>query len=237
MSATQAITREDELIAARTAESIRAREANFKRAQTHSIRVRVLKWSLPVLGVGIAAAFGIYTFLSRVPELSYDIASIAYSDGKLVMSNPKLNGLTSDNLPYSLTAARATQDPATQNVFELEGIRANVPLDAATSAEITADRGVYDSQISILTVNSLMTVKATNGMTAKLNSAAIDVNKGTLTTGDPVEVTQDENRLTADSMQILENGKLLVFETRVRLNIVPTPAGQKTQMGAQNAGN
>ncbi len=237
MSATQAITPEDEIIAARTAESVRARAANFRIAQLHSLRVRVLKWSLPVLGVGLAAAFGIYTFLSRGPELTYDIGSIAYAEGKLVMANPKLNGFTSENLPYSLTAVRATQDPAKQNIVDLEGILANVPIDASTSAEITAAQGVYDSQTNMLAIKSEMTVKATNGVTAKLGSATIDVNKSTLSTDDPVEITQDQSRLTADSMKILDSGKLLVFETRVRLTIVPAPAGQKTQSGVQNAGN
>ncbi len=112
MLAPTTTTKEDELIADRASQSVRSREADFQRAQAHSSKVRMLKWSLPTLGLALALAFGGYTFLSRVPQLTYDIASVAYADGKLVMANPKVNGVTAENRPYSMTAARAVQDIA-----------------------------------------------------------------------------------------------------------------------------
>lgn len=237
MLAPTTTTKEDELIATRASESVRSREVDFQRAQAHSSKVRALKWVLPVLGVGIALFFGAYTFLSRVPQLSYDLASVAYADGKLVMSSPKLNGVTSDNRPYSMTAARAIQDPAKQNIIQLEGIDAMVPIDAVDSATILADRGVYDSTANTLDISSPILVEATNGVVAKLNSAYLEIDKGTLKTSKPVEIMQDGSVITADSMSIGENGKVLVFENRVRLTIIPKPAAPKGQSGDDNAGN
>lgn len=237
MLAPTTTTREDELIATRASESVRSREVDFQRARAHSSKVRMLKWVLPVLGIGIALAFGSYTFLSRVPQLSYDLASVAYADGKLVMSSPELNGVTSDNRPYAMKADRAIQDPAQQNIIQLEGIDAKVPIDAVNSAAILAARGVYDSKANTLDISSPMTIESTNGITAKLNSAFLDIDEGMMRTSKPVEIAQNGSVITADSMSVVENGKVLVFENRVRLNIVPKPAGQNGQSGDENAGN
>lgn len=223
MLANVTATKEDELIAARASESVRSREADFERAQAHSSKVRILKWALPVLGVGIALVFGVHTFLSRVPELSYDIASVAYADGKLVMANPQLKGLTEDDRPYSMTAERAIQDPSKQNVVELEGIDATLPIDAEHSAAIKAERGIYDSSANTLVVTTPMTVNSTNGMVAKLNSAQLNIDAGTLRTEEPVEITQNGNKITADTLSIVESGKVFIFEKRVRLDITPQP--------------
>jgi lipopolysaccharide export system protein LptC len=237
MLAPTTTTKEDELIAARASESVRSREADFVRAQAYSTKVRMLKWSLPALGVVMALAFGGYTFLSRVPELNYDIASVAYADGKLVMANPKLNGVTSQNRPYSMTAARATQDPAKQHIVELEGIDAMIPIDLENSAAIVAERGVYDSDANTLNIDSAFSVTASNGVAAKLGNAKVSIDEGTLFTDRPVEITRNGSKITADSLSVLENGKVIVFEKRVRLNITPDALRPAGKPGEQHAGN
>jgi lipopolysaccharide export system protein LptC len=40
-------------------------------------------------------------------------------------------------------------------------------------------------------------------------------------TNDPVDVSRGGSRITADSMSVQDNGKIVVFENRVRVNIDP----------------
>ena len=237
MLAPTTTTKEDELIADRASQSVRSREADFQRAQAHSSKVRMLKWSLPTLGVALALAFGGYTFLSRVPQLTYDIASVAYADGKLVMANPKVNGVTAENRPYSMTAARAVQDPGKQHIVELEGIDAVIPIDVENSAAIVAERGVYDSETNILNIDSPFSVTASNGVAAKLVNATVSIDEGTMKTDKPVEITRNGSKITADSLSVLENGKVIVFENRVRLIIMPDALQPGGKSGEQHAGN
>src|SRR5262245_50493814 len=86
----------------RTTTRNRSREAEFHSARHHSRRVRFLKVVLPSLAAAMALGFLGYSYLSKPVRLSMDVASSAISNGKLVMSNPKLEGFTKDNLPYSM---------------------------------------------------------------------------------------------------------------------------------------
>lgn len=233
---TTAMTQEDEMLATRASQSVRSREKDFEAALVHSGKVRILKWVLPTIGILCILAFGVYTFLSRVPQLSYDLAGVAFSDGKLVMSSPKLNGMTNDDLPYSLTARSATQNPTTQNIIELHGIDADVPIDAKDRAHVVAEHGIYDSSANTLVLDTPVDIKGTNGLQANLKSARLEVDGGKMTTGDPVEILLNGNRITSDTFSVLENGKILVFEKRVRLNIAPQ-SKNSASTGVEDASN
>jgi lipopolysaccharide export system protein LptC len=42
-----------------------------------------------------------------------------------------------------------------------------------------------------------------------------------MTTTRPVDIRLDGSRITSDSMQVVDNGKVLIFEKRVRVDIDP----------------
>jgi lipopolysaccharide export system protein LptC len=192
---------------------------DFASAERHSRRVRVLKLALPVLAVLMAAGFAGYSWLVTPQGIAVDVLGTTVSDGKLVMASPKLDGFTKDDLPYSLSAARAIQELGNTDVITLEQIDAKLPFDGENFATITAPSGVYDRNKNTLDVNSEMTVTTTDGMTARLQSARVDIGAGTLTTGDPVSIRLDGSRIAADSMTVSDEGKVLVFEKRVRVEI------------------
>lgn len=193
----------------------------FARAERHSRRVRWLKYWLPGLAVAGVAGFVAWSYLA-IPSLEgVDVQGAAISDGKLVMANPKLDGFTRDNLPYTMTALRAIQDLKQTNVIQLEDIDAKLPVGPTNSATIVAKSGIYDNGKNTLVIDSAMTVTTTDGMTANLMSASMDINSGTMTTTDPVEIVMNGSKITAELLNISENGKVLVFENRVRVDIQP----------------
>ena len=202
-----------------------ARLAAFGLAQRHSRRVRVLKLVLPLAAATIAVVFPVYSYLATPAAVEVKADGSAYADGKLVMSNPKLNGFTSKNLPYSMTAVRAIQDPAKQGIVELEDIEAELPIGPDNQAAIGAAHGIYDRDGNTLELDREITVSTTDGLVAKLKSAFLDIGKGNMKTEDPVDITRKGSRIMADTMTVEDNGKVLIFEKRVRVNI--DPAGLK----------
>jgi lipopolysaccharide export system protein LptC len=208
------------------AEGRSGRSEAFAGALRHSRRVRVLKFALPVIGAVLALGFAGYSYLLSPSGISIDIDGSALSGGKLIMANPKLTGYTKENLPYSMNAARAIQDFAKTGEILLEEIDAKFPLAEDKWAFVTAASGIYDEKGNTLDITSPVTFKTTDGLTAKLKSAFVDVGSGELKTSDPVDIEQDGSRIEADSFRVLENGKVFVFEDRVRLHI--DPKGLKT---------
>jgi lipopolysaccharide export system protein LptC len=210
----------------------------FGRAARHSRRVRRLKFLLPAVALAMGGVFVFYSYILPSAPIDVDADSASISEGKLVMANPKLEGFTKNNQPYSMTAERAVQEFDEQGVVNLEGISAKMPVEAGNWAEVTADRGVYDRTKHTIELNTNVVVTTTDGMSARLNTAFLDIDKGTMTSGDPVDIQMKGSTVTADSMSVLENGKIVVFDRRVRMNIEPGQVKSAQQAsGGTNASN
>ncbi|TIU80008.1 MAG: LPS export ABC transporter periplasmic protein LptC, partial [Mesorhizobium sp.] len=159
-----------------------------------------------------------------------------FSNGKLVMANPKLNGFTKQKLPYSLTATRATQDVGQQAVIDLEGINAKLPVATDNIVSVDAEHGIYNRDANTMDLTSDVSVTTTDGLAAKFKSIFLDMGKGSMKTSNPVDVSRGGSRITADSMSVEDNGRLVVFENRVRVNIDPTALkAAGVNSGEQNA--
>jgi lipopolysaccharide export system protein LptC len=221
MTAKQGRAETDNLSSRRPDQEQASREAAFRRAASHSRKVQFFKFALPIAAVAIAGSFTAYSYLSVPGSVSFDVSESAYADGKLVMANPKLDGYTKDSRPYWMTATRALQHVKDSSIIELEGIDAKLPVGGDNFAEVGAERGVYNYDTSTLDIPTPITVKTTDGMTATLQSAYLDIGKGSLATKDPVSINLEGVKLSADAMSVLENGKVLIFEKRVRMELKP----------------
>lgn len=195
--------------------------AAFRVAQRHSRRVRVLRAALPIAALGCIAVFSWFTFLSTPSGIRLKVSSTGIENGKLVMTNPKLSGFTSNNLPYSMTAARAVQDIRNTRVFTLKDIDAKLPLSATQDAKVQAGSGVYDSTKDSLKLGAGVTFKTSDGAVAHLKSADVDIASGKLRTSEPVDIRNGDTKLTADSMSMSKRDGVVVFQKRVRLVIKP----------------
>ncbi len=193
----------------------------FESAGRHSRRVKVLKFTVPVVTLVAAGLFSAATFFRSEAPVSVATESVSMSDGRIVMANPKLDGMTGDKRPYKMQAERAYQEVKKDGLVELEKITAELPFGDSATATLKAGGGFYDNSKSMLDLAKGIVLTTSDGMQAKLTSARIDIGKNGLSTSEPVDITTNGSRILADSMQISEGGKLLVFEKRVRLTIDP----------------
>ena len=197
-----------------------SRAEAFARASRHSTWVKFLKFALPVSALAITAGFGLTAMQARmIPEI--DVAGIALEGGKIVMDNPKLNGVTGDNQPYTVEATRALQSSTDINDVELEGITARIPFGKDTTASVQAPVGHLNNQTQILTLKGGFDLKTSDGMVAKLQDAVFDFDARSLKTTRPVDITGQGTHIQADSMIITDGGASLVFEKRVRMTLLP----------------
>lgn len=196
-------------------------EEQFAAAERHSRRVRFLKVAFPLAAITGAGLLAAATILR--PQAAIDIStdSVSLSDGRIVMANPKLDGLTGDKRPYAMRADRAFQEVGRDGLVELEKITAELPFGTNSTAQLRAGGGFFDNTRNLLDLGKAIEMTTSDGMTAKLSSARIDIAKNALNTDEPVDISTNGSRITAGKLSVSEGGKLLVFEKNVRLTIDP----------------
>ena len=209
------------------------RDREFAGAARHSRRVRFFKIVLPIASLMIAVGFAGYSWLLSPASVSIAVEGSAIRDGKIVMANPKMSGFTSNNLPYSMNAARAIQELSRPGAIELEEIDAKFPIAADKWATFKADAGLYDDESNVLRITSPITLKTSDGLQADLGPAVVDIAAGELRSPSPVRIEQNGSTITADSLEVLDKGTVFVFENRVRMQVDPRTIRGTTSQDAE----
>ncbi len=201
-------------------------ESHFRKADHHSFLVRFLKGALPVLAICLVAWFVFATFLNFEPLEEVNVESSGISNGKLIMDAPRVKGYNTSNLPYNLTAKRAVQDLKKPEIIALELIDAMLPAEDGSFAEVDAYSGIYDSSKELLNLEQDIVINRADGTTIKLDSAEIDLKSGSLLSRDPVNVSTPTTTISADEVEVIDNGAVIVFKNRVQMTVQPA-AGTK----------
>lgn len=206
--------------------------AEYRRALTHSRNVRLLKAMLPLSALLVVAAFVAVSWIDSLSMEGVGIESVAFKDGKLVMQNPVMSGQSSDARPYSMRALRAIQDLSATDVIVLEEIVADLPISNGDTAVLNAASGIYNRTAQTLVFDQAFTVTSENGISAELQSADIDLANGGLTTSQPVSISSGEASVVAQSMEMQDKGRVIIFHDKVRMTI--KPSALKSKDGATN---
>lgn len=186
-------------------------------ARRHSRRVRVLKFAIPL---GAAAAVGVILFIGLFDPFHrlghMELGPVSLSGTKVTMEQPKLTGYRKDAQPYEVTAVSATQDIRKPTIVELKELKARIMLDGDKAARLEAASGVYDTQNEKLVLKESVRVKSDAGYDAWLTSADVDFKAGTVVSKEPVRVTMTNGTVEADTLDMRDNGRVVVFAGRVR---------------------
>ena len=212
-------------------------EDEFASADRHSRRVRLAKIAIPVMALLAGGFFAAKTFFRTELPADINTAGVSLSDGRVVMNNPKLDGMTGDKRPYKMQAERAFQEVKKDGLVELEKITATLPFGKDTTADLTAGGGIFDHANNKLDLNKSVTLRTSDGMVAKMTSAAINIGQNTLISNEPVDITAKGSHITADTMQVSDGGKHLIFDKKVRLSIDPKQLNKSADTTATQTPN
>ena len=205
-------------------------EARFAAAARHSRMVRVLRVAVPaVVIVALAAIVAVSVFNPfrlLLPKLPVDMGNLVVSGTKITMESPHLAGFSTDQRPYELWAKAATQDLTDPDHVELSVLRTKVMMEDKSTVTMDARTGYYDSKQQLLDLRKDIFLQSSTGYEAKLSQAYVDINKGTVTSDERVDVKLLNGTLSADRLRILNSGEVVRFEGNVVMNLVmdpPTP--------------
>ena len=200
----------------------------YRKAASHSGRVRLLKIALPL--VALAGVAGVVAVMAAarlgVQGIDVNLAGSTVVDGKLVMADPKLDGFTADRRAYRVAARTATQVVG-ESAIDLAALRADVEMQGGGNAWLNSDTGRFDPDKNLLILDSRSVMETSDGLKAVFDKAEIDIGTGTVAATGAVEITRPGASIIAGSLTVEQNGKRLVFENDVSVVIersaIPAP--------------
>jgi len=200
-------------------------EARFAAAARHSRMVRLLRVAVPatvllaMTGIVVVSVFNPFR-INGLVKLPVDISNLVVSGTKITMETPHLAGFSTDQRPYEVWAKAAIQDLADPDHVELRTLRAKVQMEDKSTVTLDARTGFFDSKQQMLDLRKDIFLQSSTGYEAKLSQAYIDINKGTVTSDEHVDVKLLNGTLTADRLKILNSGEIVRFEGNVVMNLI-----------------
>ena len=200
-------------------------EARFAAAARHSRMVRVLRVAVPgAVLLALASIVLIQVFLNpfqtALAKLPVDMSNLVVSGTKITMETPHLAGFSTDQRPYELWAKAAVQDLTDPDHVELKTLRAKVMMEDKSTVTMDARTGFFDSKQQLLDLRKDIFLQSSTGYEATLSQAYVDINKGTVTSDEHVDVKLLNGTLTADRLRIINSGEIVRFEGNVVMNLI-----------------
>jgi LPS export ABC transporter protein LptC len=143
--------------------------------------------------------------MTRQPEMPEQPVSYA----------PHITGVDKNELPYEISASKGYQDSQTKNIVHLENVNGKFRRASGSDMLVESLSGRYKRDIKILHLEGSVVITEPR-FEAKMEKAAIDVSKRTLTSESPVKVKMPDSEVTADSLLAESNGERLLFRGRVK---------------------
>jgi len=199
-------------------------EARFASAARHSRMVRVLRVAVPAaVLLALASIVLIQLFLNpfqaALMKLPVDMNNLVVSGTKITMESPHMAGFSTDQRPYEVWAKAAIQDLTDPDHMELKTPRAKVMMEDKSTVTMDARTGYYDSKQQLLDLRKDIFLQSSTGYEARMSQAIIDINKGTVTSDEHVDVKLLNGTLTADRLRIFNSGEVVRFEGNVVMNL------------------
>jgi lipopolysaccharide export system protein LptC len=200
-------------------------EVRFAAAARHSRMVRMLRVAVPAAVLLAMASIVLISVINPFRILApnnvpVDMSNLVVSGTKITMETPHLAGFSTDQRPYELWAKAAIQDLADPDHVELKTLRAKVQMEDKSTVTMDARTGFFDSKQQMLDLRKDIFLQSSTGYEAKLSQAYVDINKGTVTSDEHVDVKLLNGTLTADRLRIINSGEIVRFEGNVVMNLI-----------------
>ncbi|MBV9139063.1 MAG: LPS export ABC transporter periplasmic protein LptC, partial [Hyphomicrobiales bacterium] len=185
----------------------------FARAMRHSAQVRFLRRAIPLgVLVAVAALLAVWLFDPfRQVIPNFTVQGVDLSSTQVVMEMPKLSGFKKDSRPYEVVAKSAIQDVSKPSIINLVEMNAHLVLGDGQAANLTAKKGIYDTQNETLDVNDNVRIKTMNGYDISLEKASMKFKSGDISSDSRVNVKMNDGEINADSVEMIDNDKRVTF--------------------------
>lgn len=196
----------------------------FSRLTRYTRMVLFGKWALGVVSVLIIIAIIAIPLVEQTKDgkrISFVSAQPSGSSEQPVMLNPKLEGTTEKNEPFTATAQRAVQE--NEESVRLFGVQADMFKSDNSWLNLTANEGLYNSKTRMLELWGNVNVYQDNGYQFATPRVMINTREGQASSAEGISGQGSIGNLVATGYAIRDNGSYMRFGsegTRVVVKIL-----------------
>ncbi len=186
------------------------------------VRRRAAPYMSALLALGACGIIGLFLYSMGVfegrpePVPVPDARAGKQNQNQVTVSASTVSGFDKERQPYLLDAATAEQDPVKQNIVYMKKVKAKLHKLDGTRYHVDADGAVYDSAAKSLDLRGNVIVISQDRFVARMPQATVTLKDKRLYSDQPVEVTLPTGRITANGVEVTENGQHIVFFNRVK---------------------
>jgi len=179
----------------------------------YSRRVAFLKRVLPACGVTLLLLVGGWTRLAPLLEnVRLGVPAIDLREAReLRMVNPRYGGLDRYDRPYVVTAAVGRQVPDRNDVMALERPKAVMTVHGGASVVLTAETGIYQSQVQLLDLFGNVNLVHEDGTRFVTERAHVNLSDNSAEGRDPIEGHGPSGDITGEGFGVLSKGETITF--------------------------
>ncbi|MEO0498611.1 MAG: hypothetical protein AAF141_14820 [Pseudomonadota bacterium] len=204
------------------------------RVSRHSNQVRFWRRALPILAASMVLACLAIVLLQRSAAVGLQVDSLGLENGRVVMRNPQVRGASPEGEPFVVRAERATQDPLSPQVVDLENVTAELPFQPGVPGTLTAPSGRYDANGQTVRLDEKIEFSAEDGSLLEMIGARLDLSAGSLESGGEISAAYEGGDLKAGRISVFDHGKRILLTGGVSVTVPPallaeTPAEDPAQ--------
>ncbi len=184
--------------------------------------VNLMQRALPVVAVIFALLTMLWPLLVQ-KEVSFTLShdDVARTGDQVHMQGLHYSGTDNQDRPFEVRALTGVQDHPTAPTIRLTNITAVMETEPGTNASIKAEKGVFETENSKLSIAGPVSFVTDTGYSLTLNSALINLKDRTASSDGGVTGTTPIGTMRADSLSIDLRRTIAHFNGRVRLHITP----------------
>jgi lipopolysaccharide export system protein LptC len=178
---------------------------------------KFLSWLAVAIGAGFVALFLVQAglFSALLPDEQPPQPELPNPD-QITAIESTVNGLDRENQPYTVKAKRGWQDEVVPTLVHLEGIEGQFRRTSGKDYTLVARTGAYDTKVKELDLAGAVTITEKERFTAVMEKAHVVVEDKKLTSDVAVAVTFAQGTITANGMQITDDGNRILFLNGVK---------------------
>ncbi|QLC25314.1 LPS export ABC transporter periplasmic protein LptC [Parasphingopyxis algicola] len=186
----------------------------------HDRIVKYLQIILPS-AIGVLAAFLAMAPLQTNNELSFLLSrdNVEIAAERLRVEAARYSGADGAGRPFELNAASALQRSSSTPIVELEDLSAQLELEDGL-AFIVANRGFYDLEEEIVTIDGPLEFRAADGYRLRTSNVLVQLDEREMRSAGEVDGQIPLGAFSADRMRVDLPTRTVFLEGDARLRIV-----------------